>query len=512
MANLSEDIQCAGSDTQPPMLDRTDFASWQQRIQLYCQEKENRVNILKSIDEVPFQMGTFRETIAEYEEGAFHLGPERARVYSDLSPKDKREKFKDKMLLMQAQENRVVLDEEPLLFIAGGQDNAVDEDVDELLVQDLALNVDNVFQADECDAFDFDVDEAPTAQTMFMVNLSSTDPVYNEANPSYDSDILSEVHVHDNYRDAICEHHEVHEMHDDVQPNCVVDSDAKYTGDSSITPTPRTSVAGVLGGYIIKALIGFKALVCSLRAEIDQNAMNMKCDEIERKNLLIENDNLIVDCLSKEVFYIATNSELTVSRFNEMYDTYTVVQARDQTTSLLTENENLKVQLNEKIKRVTMDSIKPKVLAPGMYAIDVEPILPRYRNNREVHLDYLKHLKESVATLRKIVEEGTCLKDFNKRDKKLATTPSNRKTQVTFEDQCETSNNNTQKHIEQLHIQKTNIPVIPFTGVNSCIDASGSKPRSNTKKNRILPAKSVNKKKVEEHPRTNKSSLKNESC
>ncbi|GKE38730.1 retrovirus-related pol polyprotein from transposon TNT 1-94, partial [Tanacetum coccineum] len=44
--------------------------------------------------------------------------------------------------------------------------------------------------------------------------------------------------------------------------------------------------------------------------------------------------------------------------------------------------------------------------------------------------------------------------------------------------------------------------------VNSCTDASGSQPRSNTKKNRILPVKSVNKNKVEEHPRTNKSSLK----
>ncbi|GJR17026.1 retrovirus-related pol polyprotein from transposon TNT 1-94 [Tanacetum coccineum] len=44
--------------------------------------------------------------------------------------------------------------------------------------------------------------------------------------------------------------------------------------------------------------------------------------------------------------------------------------------------------------------------------------------------------------------------------------------------------------------------------VNSCTEASRSQPRSNTKKNRILPAKSVNMKKVEEHPRTIKSSLK----
>ncbi|GJS30294.1 hypothetical protein Tco_0490914 [Tanacetum coccineum] len=89
MANLSEDIQCAGSDTRPPMLDRTDFTSWQQRIQLYCRGKENGVNILKSIDEGPFQMGTFRETLAKGNEGALHLGPERAQVYSDLSPEDK---------------------------------------------------------------------------------------------------------------------------------------------------------------------------------------------------------------------------------------------------------------------------------------------------------------------------------------------------------------------------------------------------------------------------------------
>ncbi|GJU12628.1 retrovirus-related pol polyprotein from transposon TNT 1-94 [Tanacetum coccineum] len=146
------------------------------------------------------------------------------------------EYFKDKMLMMQAQENRVALDEEHLLFLAGGHDNAVDEDVDEKPVQDLALNVDNVFQADDCDAFDSDVDEAPTAQTMFMANLSFADPVYDEAGPSYDSNILSELHDHDQYQDVVCKHHKEHEMHDDVQPNYVVDSHADYTSDSNMIP------------------------------------------------------------------------------------------------------------------------------------------------------------------------------------------------------------------------------------------------------------------------------------
>ncbi|GJS31211.1 retrovirus-related pol polyprotein from transposon TNT 1-94 [Tanacetum coccineum] len=64
---------------------------------------------------------------------------------------------------------------------------------------------------------------------------------------------------------------------------------------------------------------------------------------------------------------------------------------------------------------------------------------------------------------------------------------------------------NTQKHEVHQKVQQTNVPMIHSTGVNSSTKASGSTPRSNTKKNRILPAKTENKKKVEDHPRTNKS-------
>nr|GEZ27610.1 hypothetical protein [Tanacetum cinerariifolium] len=122
-----------------------------------------------------------------------------ARKYTQPKNSQNLGYFKDKMLLTQPQENGAVLDEEQLLFIAGGQDNAFDEHVDE--------------------------PPAPTAHTMFMANLPFADPVYDEAGPSYDSDIQSEVHDHDNYQDAIYELYAVHEMHDHVQPNCVVYSD-----------------------------------------------------------------------------------------------------------------------------------------------------------------------------------------------------------------------------------------------------------------------------------------------
>ncbi|GKE94327.1 hypothetical protein Tco_1579182, partial [Tanacetum coccineum] len=89
-----------------------------------------------------------------------------------------------------------------------------------------------------------------------------------------------------------------------------------------------------------------------------------------------------------------------------------------------------------------------------------------------------------------------------------AYTPLAKKKQVTVEVQCVTSNSNTHKHVKKLNTQETNVLVPPSTGVNSCTDASESQPRSNIKKNRILPAKSVNKKNVEEHPMTNKFNLK----
>ncbi|GJY02639.1 retrovirus-related pol polyprotein from transposon TNT 1-94 [Tanacetum coccineum] len=99
MSSMSEDIQCAGSDTRPPMLDRTDFESWQQRIRLYCLGKDNGENIMKSINEGPFHMGTVSDVIAGGTEGAVQQGPVRARVLNDLSAEEK-ERYTKGLLLI----------------------------------------------------------------------------------------------------------------------------------------------------------------------------------------------------------------------------------------------------------------------------------------------------------------------------------------------------------------------------------------------------------------------------
>ncbi|GJT41787.1 hypothetical protein Tco_0941652 [Tanacetum coccineum] len=65
-----------------------------------------------------------------------------------------------------------------------------------------------------------------------------------------------------------------------------------------------------------------------MEAEFEQNVMNKRCADIEQKNLLIENENLIADCLSNELLYSVMNVVNIVSRFSEMHDAYTIEQAR----------------------------------------------------------------------------------------------------------------------------------------------------------------------------------------
>nr|GEY26233.1 hypothetical protein [Tanacetum cinerariifolium] len=834
------------------------------------------------------------------------------------------------MLLMQAQENGVALDVEQLLFLTSGQDNAFDDDVDEQLVQDLALNVDNVFQAEDCDAFDSDVDEAPTAQTMFMANLSSADPITDEAGPSYDSDILSEVQYYDQYLDDTYAYHEEHVMHDSVQLDHGVDLHADYTSVSNMIPydqyvkdnevpvvhsnassvlndtfmmiyndmceplapsvsntswniAVKTSLTAELATYReqvklnfkeetlkrklhsiklqlastinrnksmveetkflkqdfkqkenkyltdflnIKSLkekvedklvkqdqslqtvhmlcrprplyneqnkvaIGYKNPLCltrakqaqpamkkmnakmtdpecvthkvkitphdyskenllatftpqkqltpeqiywsndlmklkskalkerakritptwltdgergfeqtkacylqevipffktikenfkgiqkaltkevkemkdvfeELEAEVAQCAVDKKRDAIDQKNHLIANDNLIAECLSKEVFSVATKFELNVARFTEIHVANTSVEARClaleaelatlrdkshqenqgelikhfsklevdhlnlqlkyqnlkdsignnlptpakdtldfdsvfvigkmqaslqgkdnairqlkkqlsklQATSSDTEPQNdlLRAE-NDKVKQhykelydsikitcakhieqvtkltaknvtlktsVSKAKVQPPVLTRTKHAVDVEPIVPRLRNNKDAHLDYLRHLKESVEIIRDIVEEAkvvrpldrsivsacgytkhsqelleyaidTCSQGSQQRAKQLAHTPLIRKKQVTTTKPSDRHDSNKHKYVMTQKTQKTNVHVPHSTGVTSYPKASGSQPKSNPKTNRISPAKGANKLPVEDLPRTNKSYLK----
>nr|GEW13220.1 integrase, catalytic region, zinc finger, CCHC-type, peptidase aspartic, catalytic [Tanacetum cinerariifolium] len=622
--------------------------------------------------------GTVRETLAEGTEGAPHLGPERPRVYFDLSPKEKdmynvdirmllegseltkedresqlvevqlgyggaqnrvgnanpgqarqikcyncndiRHKsqnftqlkrpqnsdyFKDKMLLMQAQENRVALDEEQLLFLT-----------------------------DDCDAFDSDVDEALTAQTMFMANISSADPVSNEVSPSYDLDILSK-HVKDNavpgvqivdnsltaelatYKEQVKvyerrarfeltereqkineqlrivitgrnfkeetlkkEHHSVKlQLASTINHNKLMveevtslkkdfkQKENKYLEDFLDMKSLKEKVEERLFkqdqslqivhmlcrpnpcyNELNKVAIGYTNPLCLTHAKQVHPALYNGHEIIKDDHVpaIVHNteDTLEIAEITKRKMNDkmkdpeCVNHKVKIAPHDYSKENFlaTFKLQKQLTPEQIFWSQDLIKMKTEALKDISKDHVKPIVLAPHKYAIDVEPIPSRLRNNKEAHLDYLRHLKESVETTREIAEEakvvspldssiffachytkhsqelleyaiGTCPQDSHQQDKKHAFAPLIRKKQVTFSKQCDTSNSSTHKHVTQLNTQTTIVHVSPSTGVNRCTDASGSQPRSNAKKNRISPTKGVNRMKVEEHHRTNKSHL-----
>ncbi|GJQ98740.1 hypothetical protein Tco_0521725 [Tanacetum coccineum] len=79
---------------------------------------------------------------------------------------------------------------------------------------------------------------------------------------------------------------------------------------------------------LIKEVKEIKEIFEQMEAEVEQYVVDKKCAKIERKNLLIENENLLADCLSNELLYSIMNAANTVSRFSEMHDAYIVEQAR----------------------------------------------------------------------------------------------------------------------------------------------------------------------------------------
>nr|GEX02866.1 UBN2 domain-containing protein [Tanacetum cinerariifolium] len=95
-------------------------------------------------------------------------------------------------------------------------------------VHDMAQNDPNIFQANDFDAFDSNIDDEPTAQTIFMANLSSVMSSLQQADPS-NALILSKVL---NLENAI-NHHEIP---NEVQQTNVLDSDSATMGNSNVIP------------------------------------------------------------------------------------------------------------------------------------------------------------------------------------------------------------------------------------------------------------------------------------
>ncbi|GJZ96458.1 hypothetical protein Tco_0668792 [Tanacetum coccineum] len=214
------------------------------------------------------------------------------------------EYFKDKMLhRCKSQRMGVVLDEGAVIVLA--------------VVEG---------QSDDCDAYDSDVDEAPTAQTMFMANLSSADPVCNEAGPSYDSDVLSE-YVKDN-RCEVVQNNASMLLYDcqnnaSMVPNdayVMIDNDEHESDVLSVSHTPWNTVAN---NSLNAELATYKEQVelYERHARFELTEREQKIDEQLR--IVICDRNIKEENLKKELHSIKLQLASTIQHNKLMVDEVT---------------------------------------------------------------------------------------------------------------------------------------------------------------------------------------------
>ncbi|GJR43415.1 hypothetical protein Tco_1311518 [Tanacetum coccineum] len=168
------------------------------------------------------------------------------------------------------------------------------------------------------------------------------------------------------------------------------------------------------------------------------------------------------------------------------------------------ENEDLKAQIQDKVFVITslendLQKLKGKeivknvihlpsatTISPGMFKLDLIPLSPRLLQNRDAHIDYLRHTQEQANTLREIVEQAkakqpldreldfackyatriqellvyvqdTCPNTITPSTKKVAVTPMNNVKKVRFVEPLTSSSNI--KQVESSNTSDSNTPV-----------------------------------------------------
>ncbi|GJS39469.1 retrovirus-related pol polyprotein from transposon TNT 1-94 [Tanacetum coccineum] len=293
-----------------------------------------------------------------------------------------------------------------------------------------------------------------------------------------------------------------------------------------------------------KTICKLKDTIQSLRENTkEENVNHDKCD-LEPINKELENSvaKLLSEnkCLCNEINHVK-------QVFKDQFDLIkqTRVRHKEQCDSLINklnlksiENGDLKAQIQDKVSVITslkndLRKLKGKeivenvvhtpsvtTIAPGMFKLDLVPLPPRLLQNRDVHIDYLRHTQEQANTLWELVKQAkvkqpldkeldfackyairiqellvyvqdTCPIAVTPSTKKVVVSPMNKVKKVRFAEPLTSSSNI--KQVESSNTSDSNTHVLSSTGVN-CSTNCGLKPPGNKNNDRISQTPSRNKK------------------
>ncbi|GJR29009.1 retrovirus-related pol polyprotein from transposon TNT 1-94 [Tanacetum coccineum] len=168
-----------------------------------------------------------------------------------------------------------------------------------------------------------------------------------------------------------------------------------YPPNTPVKLVPRILPTKSQFNTLFKEVKEMEEIFDQMNNEVNKNTIDKQCAEIEKKNLLIENENLIVNLFSTQLLDYLGKITLTGSKaeclkshtvqeapdFNSFFkiknlehqiqekDNITRAHTSEKTSTMLNEIESLKAYLRSKESCFTSDYVKPKVLAPGMLSV-----------------------------------------------------------------------------------------------------------------------------------------------
>ncbi|GKB29801.1 retrovirus-related pol polyprotein from transposon TNT 1-94 [Tanacetum coccineum] len=372
-------------------------------------------------------------------------------------PKPKRKRdatwFRDKVLLVEAQENGKVLNEE-LEFL-------VDPGIVEGPVTQTVITNNVAYQADDLDAYDSDCDDITTAKVALMANLSC-----------YGLDVLSEFNMSNHPTESSVASAVKVEVPSELPklrttPSALTEGEwgfehTKVVFINEIIPFLKSlkDIFNVFDKDLLNEITEVQTVFKQMEVVVQQCSVNKQCVEIVKKELSLKNDRLLQKIMSQDVLLFVMNSislngeSVNVEKqryescdkcfnldaeFSKTQNAYNDV-FKDQFDSIKKTRVHHKEQSDSLIAKLNLKSVENEDLKADIQEkLDLNPLAPRLLQDRDAYIDYLKHTQEQADILRGIVKQAKAKKpldnalDFacnKKNDRILQPSNSNIKNKV----------------------------------------------------------------------------------
>nr|GEV72394.1 integrase, catalytic region, zinc finger, CCHC-type, peptidase aspartic, catalytic [Tanacetum cinerariifolium] len=235
--------------------------------------------------------------------------------------------------------------------------------------------------------------------------------------------------------------------------------------DRLLTQAPSVDIVNIVVHDHVKSAC---MNVDSLSGDVKERKVKREIEEIETLN---------IELVHRVIKLVAENEHLKQT-YKQLYDSIKPSRVRStkqcddlikQVNPKSAEISDLNASIQEivlvitalkeslsklKGKDVVKEAVPLQSIDRELLKIDVTPLAPKLRKNRTVHIDYIRHTQEEVATLREIVESERLLNPLNTSLDYACNTSESRSQDNTKNDRIQRTPRKAKKNKLEEHLRK----------------------------------------------------------